>query len=77
MVYCTLLLAKVKFSTALIHQFNTFAIKSARLVNNYSQVRNFRFPFEKLLCFLLRKKRNFANAFAALNSQSKNYLRVK
>lgn len=37
-----LVLAKVKFSTALIHQFNTFAIKSAMLVNHYLQVRNFR-----------------------------------
>lgn len=40
--YCTLLLAQVRFSPALIHQFNTFAINSAMLVNNYLQVRNFR-----------------------------------
>lgn len=42
MCYCTLLLAQVRFSTALIYQFNTFAINSAMLVNNYSPVRNFR-----------------------------------
>lgn len=38
MFYCTLLLAQVRFFTALNHQFNTFAINSAVLVNNYLQV---------------------------------------